>query len=155
MFVASALINTEDETCKDDGGNKEGSETNPKEEKKHATSIWKGNVKATVMNYEKEPEKWKMGEQYGCPENWLFNGKSRCLKIGNMAKYFEKQTDGGEGALDVCKRYGNEFLAKEGDVEIFQFKEDEDFLIWNYGLLKGKKFHSGIYGFRNSILCHI
>lgn len=78
---------------------------------------------------------WHVGPP-NCPIGYVFNGNSRCWKLVNGTGHtFEE-------AKDICKNEHTETgnpLLKKGSANVFQFREEEDFVMINYGLVQQQK----------------
>ena len=86
---------------------------------------------------------WNVGPP-NCPHGYAFNGKTRCWKLvdGKGHTFVE--------AKDICNNEhtnsGYPRLAK-GSAKVFQFNEEEDFVMLKHGLVQNKEgyYEKNIY----------
>ena len=125
-MIASALVNIKDTACKasdnTDDSEHQGSTTEPLDDTMKDDLIRKFAELAEGLSTQ------EVGPEAGCPRKYVSNGKNRCFRFGVTPLPFEQAKQNCEWEEDLSS---SPPLAK-GDSTLFQFVEDEDFLILNY-----------------------
>jgi hypothetical protein len=122
-LTASALVNAKETSCKEasenTGSEDQGSTTKPLDDTMKDDLIQKFAEGLSTPG---------VGHEAGCPKNYVSNGKTRCLKFGESKLPFDAAKLNCENEEDLSRSPP----LRKGDSTLFQFVEDEDFLILNY-----------------------
>ena len=132
ILLALVTINTKEMSCENNRGENDSEDGNSEENADPATEDEKNQMKSDMETNLGKENMWRTGPPT-CPPGYVWNGKSRCWKIldGNHRTY--------EQAVKACndeESGGSSWpVLKKGSAELFQFREEEDFVMLNYGLV--------------------
>ena len=101
-----------------------------------STPITAQDIKALVIARRKAAT-WEIGAPTGksdkCPDEWIYNGKSKCFK-----EYGQLQFADAQAACAAATSDSGPIKMAAGDAELLKFEEDEDFITLHYGFYMTK-----------------
>ena len=101
-----------------------------------STPITPDEIKALVLARRKA-DTWEVGAPTGksdkCPDEWIYNGKSKCFK-----EFGQKEFAAAQSACAAATSDSGPIKMAAGDAELLKFEEDEDFITLHYGFYKTK-----------------
>lgn len=82
-----------------------------------------------------EKDMWHVGPPR-CPDGYVFNGKTRCWKLVKGKGHTFQEAE------EICQNEYTEAGSprlEKGSAKVFQFREEEDFVMMKYGLVQQQK----------------